>query len=89
MDKDAIKLQLEGEMDQIRGYLDHPITKRIFADNDEQQEALVKIICDFPIMDLESFFKHFESVGHLRGLRRAKAIVTSELERIEQEIEEL
>jgi hypothetical protein len=89
MDKQAELNQLEGERIQIEEYLNHPITRKIVADNAEQQKALVDIICDGLIVDIESFFKHFQSVGHLRGLRRAQAIITDTLEEVTDKIKEL
>lgn len=89
MDKDAEKLQLDNEMKQIEQYLSHPISKRWITDNQQQQNALVNIICEMPIVDIKSFFDHFQAVGHLRGLRRAKALIDENLEEIKEQIKEL
>ena len=86
MDKQA---ELDNEMRAIEAYLDHPISRKIKTDNLEQQEALVEVICNIPIHDIESFFKHFEAVGHLRGLRRANAIVQDDLDEIKEKLKEL
>jgi hypothetical protein len=80
---------LENEQKAIEQYLEHPISRKIFADNAEQQEQLVTVICDIPIHDIESFFKHFEAVGHLRGLRRGKGLVLDDLETIKNQLKEL
>ena len=89
MDKETQRTQLEAEKNELRGYLEHPFTKQIFADSAESQEALIELLCQQPIINIETFFAHFEAIGHLRGLRRAKALITGNLEDIEQQLKEL
>lgn len=89
MDITAERQRLENERNAIEQYLDHPISRKIFSDNKDQQERLVDTICNVPIVDLESFFKHFEAVGHLRGLRRAKALIMDDVEEIEAALKAL
>lgn len=91
MDQEAERLQLESEKAQLHGWLENLITRKIEADNKEQQEAAVVTILEHPITDLESFFKHFEAVGHLRGLRRSspKLVIQDRLEEIEDKLREI
>jgi len=89
MDTTADRQRLESEKRAIQQYLDHPISREILKDNEEGQEALVNTICNVPITDAESFFKHFEAVGHLRGLRRMRSLIDENVERIAQELKEL
>jgi hypothetical protein len=89
MDITAERQRLENEQRTIEQYLDHPISRKIFGDNKDQQEALVNTITNVSITDLESFFKHFEAVGHLRGLRRSKALIQDDIEEIEAQLKEL
>lgn len=89
MDRDTEKQQLEDEKAQIQGYLDQPLTKHWLNDNKEQQETVLKIITDHPIYDIEGVLKLLEARGHLRGLRRAEAMLVGGLEEIETKIKEL
>jgi hypothetical protein len=89
MDITAERQRLENEQRAIEQYLDHPISRKIFGDNRDQQESLINTITNVPITDLESFFKHFEAVGHLRGLRRSKALIQDDIEEIEAQLREL
>lgn len=67
-------------------YLRHPITQAVFRDSEAEQESLVLLICERPITNLETFFAHFEAVGHLRGLRRQRAIIAEKLEEVQEEL---
>lgn len=87
MDKKAE--QLTQEQAEVQTYLDHPITKKIFADNAEQQESLIDLILNRPVVNIETFLAREQALGHLRGLRRAKSIVLDDLEEIKQEIESI
>jgi hypothetical protein len=89
MDITAEKTKLEMERDAILSYLDHPITKKILADNRSQEEEFVKLICDLEVVDIASFFAHFAATGHLRGLRRSRAIIMDDLEEIEEKLKEI
>jgi hypothetical protein len=89
MDTATERQRLENEKRAIQQWLDHPITRKIITDNKEQQEALMPILVDHPIVDIESFFKHFEAVGHLRGLRRQSAIIKDDVEEIEEQLKAL
>lgn len=89
METEALKHQLETERDAIKGYLLHPFTQQIFQDSAEEQESIIALICENPISSIETFFSHFEAVGHLRGLRRSKSLVMDNLAVIEQQLKEL
>jgi hypothetical protein len=89
MDQAGDKGKLENERAMIESYLSHPITRKIISDNKEEQEKLVNLICAQAITDVETFFAHHEAVGHLRGLRRAEAIIRFDLEEIKEKLEEL
>lgn len=89
MDADAEKKVLTDERDFIQSYLDHPLTEELETTCKEAEESLTGLICDQPIVNIETFFAHFESVGHLRGLRRSRAFMRSKLEDVKQRIKEL
>ena len=89
MDKDAERQKLQDEKSFIEAWRNHAITVAIFTDLQEGQEGLINVICNQPVSDIESFFKHFEAVGHLRGLRRVKSITDLRLEEIKEELKEL
>lgn len=89
MDQQAEQLQLESEKEAIQRYLDHPISQKIEKDNLDGQTALLTTLIDLPIVDLESLIKHFEARGHLRGLRRARALVADSLEEIEDKLKDI
>lgn len=89
MDRDAKRLELENQKAALEQYLQHPVTIELLRDLDQGSEGLVKLICDVPIHDIESFFNHFESVGHLRGLRRAKSLIMTNLEEVKDKLKEI
>lgn len=89
MDIDAERKKLEDQQAFIQSWLEHPITQETTQDNSEQQQALVDLICNRPIDSFGSFFAHFEAVGELRGLRRAKGITQDSLESVKRELKEL
>jgi hypothetical protein len=89
MDTTAERQRLESEKRAIQAYLDHPITQEIFQDNEETQQALINVLTNVPIHDMESFFKHFEAVGHLRGLRQSRQLAQDSAEAIERQLKEL
>lgn len=83
------KQQKRLEEAAIVAYLDHPITKKIFADNAEEQDGLIKLILERPVINIETFLAREQALGHLRGLRRAKSIVQDDLDEIKEEIARL
>ena len=89
MDVTGEKNKLENEKREIEAYLKHPISRKIFEDNKEQQEEAVNYILERPVTSLEDFLKREQALGHLRGLRRATAIIQTDLDEIKQKIEEL
>lgn len=86
MDVTARQLELDNQLAVLQEYLKHPVTVEVLKDLHEGQEALVRTICDQPITNLESFFNHFEAVGHLRGLRRSESLVMTNLEEVKEQI---
>lgn len=89
MDIDAKRAELESLQRELENYLQHPVTVEVIRDLDEQVETAVTQLCNNPITDIESFFKHFEAIGHLRGLRRAKSQIMTNLEDIKDQMKEL
>lgn len=89
MDKDAEIQKLIDERGFVQAWSEHPITVAVFQDLKEQQEAAIVLVCNEPIKNLQSFFAHFEAVGHLRGLRRVQAITQDRLDEIDQQLKEL
>jgi hypothetical protein len=91
MDKEAEsrKLQLENEKQEIENYLNHPVSKRIFADNASEQEGLIKLVLDLPVINIETFLAREQALGHLRGLRRGESLVRDSLEDIKEELKSI
>lgn len=89
MDVDADKIALENEKRTIEAYLDHPISREIYKDNAEEQEQIIELLCNRTITNAATFFGHFEAIGHLRGLRRGRAIINGKLEEIETQLKNL
>jgi hypothetical protein len=89
MDTTAELQRLENEKRAIQAYLDHPISRKIIEDNETQQQQLIEIITNIPIDSIEAFFKKFEAVGHLRGLRRARSLIQDDVEAIEAQLKDL
>ncbi len=89
MDKDSEKAKLEEAQAVIQEWLDNPITKELLRENEEQQQALIHLITDFPVEDFRSAAALVEAKGHLRGLRRWKGLVTERLGEIESQLKEL
>ena len=86
MDNEA---ELKNQEAAIVQYLEHPITKKILADNAEEQDSLVDLILNRPVINIETFLAREQALGHLRGLRRAKAIVQDDLEEVKESIKNL
>jgi len=89
MDKDAEIQKVQDEIDYIVGWKDHAITKKLFSDSRAAQEALITLICNQPISSVETFFAHFEAVGHLRGLRQPEATVLDWIAELKNQKKEL
>lgn len=89
MDTATEKATLENEQAAIQQYLDHPITKNIIQDNAEQQDALIDLILNHPVTNVETFLAREQALGHLRGLRRGRSIIDDKLEEIETQLKEL
>lgn len=89
VDIDAERQKLEDEKGWINAYIEHPITVQVLQDSAEQQEKIIDLLCNQPISNMETFFAHFEAIGHLRGLRRAKAILLDKVDDIETQLKEI
>lgn len=89
MDKDAKRIELENQKAAIEGYLSNPVTVEVLKDLRESQDALVSMLCNNVVRDVESFFAHFEGIGHLRGLRRTESLVKANHEEIKEELRRL
>lgn len=89
MDKDAEQRDLQAEKKYVEDWLNHPVTKQVLADNQDQQDQLITLLCQRTITNVETFFGHFEAIGHLRGLRRMRGQVEAKLEDIEEQLKEL
>lgn len=87
MDIAAERIRLESELKDIERWMDHPVARKIFDDNKQGQESLIDMICMCQIDSIEAFFNHFQAVGHLRGLRRSKALVDATVADIKEELE--
>lgn len=79
----------ENEQKELESFLSHPVARKAFTDSKEQQETLVDILCNNTVHDFETFFAHFEAVGHLRGLRRMEALLQFDLEEVKAQLKEL
>lgn len=89
MDTTAERNRLESEKRALQAYLDHPITREILRDNEESQDSLINTITMVKIDSIATFFDHFEAVGHLRGLRQAKALLLESVELIDRQLKEI
>ena len=89
MDKEAVIQQVKDREAVVTAFLAHPFNVQIKQDNDEQQTALLSLICEHPVNNIETLVAHFEAIGHLRGLRRSAALLTESLEDIKEELEKL
>lgn len=89
MDTEAQKQELENQQAALEQYLQHPVTREVLKDLDQQADILLQQILEVPVMDVESFFKREQSLGHLRGLRRTKARVMENLEDVKEQLKEL
>ena len=89
MENEALRTQKENEKLALEQYMLHPFTKQILDDSHAEQEVLIDLLCMRPVNNIETFFAHFEAIGHLRGLRRGEAMLQETLKTIEQELKEL
>lgn len=89
MDKAAKLIELENQKVTLENYLSNPVSVEFLRGLHEEQEALLTGLCNDSIVDIESFFKHFEGFGHLRALRRVKDLFMGSLEEIKEELKEL
>lgn len=88
MDQEAKLQQLENEKSVLEQYLQHPVTKEFLNQLDDNIESCERMVCDVGIVDVETFFKHFEVVGQLKTLRQTKALLLVNLEDIKAQIKE-
>lgn len=86
--QEAQQLQHEKEKVQLEEYLNHPVTQQVKRELEEQQESLMTILLDVPITDVESLVNHFEARGHLRGLKRSRAITAVALEEVNEKLKD-
>lgn len=89
MDKDAEKQKLEDAKAFIEAWLDHPITRELLRENQEQEAALVSTITDRPVEGLTSMAALVEAKGELRGVRRWRGLVSDKLTEIKEQLKEL
>ena len=89
MDTDVEKQKLEDEKRNVQVWLKNPITVALLQDNLEEQEKAINLLTNVPVTNIETFFAHFEVVGHLRGLRQGLATVPSMLAEIEAKLKEI
>jgi hypothetical protein len=89
MDIDAERQKLENARDFVKGWLAHPITESVIRNNKESQEKFIDLLCNQPIHNIETFFAHFEAIGHLRGLRQSSALVQEQLDVVIEQLKEL
>jgi hypothetical protein len=89
MDVAAKRQELINQQAAIEGFLQHPVTVEVIRDLDEQVEAAITQILQITPTDIESFLNREQSLGHLRGLRRAKSKLTESLEDVKEQLKEL
>jgi len=80
MDRASEKAQVEDELKFLELWLDHKTTREVFSDLREQSEAVLRIILEQPITDLETFFSREQAMGHLRGLRHVQATIQDKVQ---------
>lgn len=88
MDKDAEKQELLDLQGFTQAWLDHPITKSLVEDNEQQQKALLAIFCNEGLVDQNTPFVLIEIRGHLRGLRRFRVLVDEQLEDVKEKLKD-
>lgn len=88
MDSDVAKQKLEDEKRVLEHWLKDSVTKELFSINQDEQDSAINLLCNVPVTSLETFFAHFEVVGHLRGLRSIRNEVQGNLERINAELKQ-
>lgn len=86
MDKAALLAQLENDKKTVEAWYDHPIAREFRKDLGEQQERLVDLILENPVINVETFLAREQALGHLRGLRRLNALYLDKLEEIQNQI---
>ncbi len=89
MDVDAEKQKIQDEERFIQAWLEHPITKGLVQDNEEQQQSLITLITQNAVTGDESLYALIEAKGHLRGLRRFRGLVDDQLESVKRQLEEV
>lgn len=88
MDPATNQTQLENELRSVEAFQKHPLMQELLADNRAQQEALISLLCNESVVNIETFFAHFAALGHLRGLRRMPGLVEDKLEEIKTRMKE-
>lgn len=89
IDVDEQMARLVEKREVLVAYYHHPVTVELLADNEEEQQGLIDLICEAPVRDFETFFTHFTALGHLRGLRRVKTLLQANLDEVNHEINQL
>ncbi len=89
MDKDAERQRLESDLREVENFSKHPITRRVLDDCKRSQEVLIDILCNREIVNIETFFGHFEAIGCLRGLRTFQNHIDAAKEEVEAELKTL
>lgn len=81
--------QLELQRDYILSWINHPITREVQAESDEEESAHLVNICDKDVFSVETFLAHFTAIGHVREIRRRRALVKEKLDEIVDKIKQL
>lgn len=89
MDIAAELEKLENERSFILGWLDHPVTRELLADHEEQLSVSDSPLLDDDLLSMEDAFKTAALKGFRRGARRWKLFVEEKLEKLEVAIQDL
>lgn len=89
MDTATQRTKLESDLREIEAFEKSPLWKGLIEDNAEQQESLINLLCNNTIVNIETFFAHFEAMGHLRGLRRMPGLLRDRKDAIAEELKNL
>lgn len=80
---------MQNELFEVEKWFQHPVTAQMLRDNEQQQAAALQQILNPSIQDLGGFVKHFMLIGHLRGLKRNRALADDAVLQLKEQIKEI
>lgn len=89
MDKAADERQIQSDIEEVEHLKNHPVIKERLQANRDSQEALFNILTSLTINSMETFFAHFEAIGHLRALRQEATFLDFKLAELKAKKQDL